>query len=166
MKIIRTCLSAVLCVAALAFTSAASAGDAELAPPFRLPSLTGEQVDLASLRGKVVLVNFWASWCPPCREELPELERISREYRDKGVEIVGINIDQEKENALRFVKRFSLTYTILFDENFKVVEEYRAKAMPTSYLIDRDGRVSQVFHGYSKKKLPKMEAAIASLAAS
>jgi len=85
----------------------------EKAPDFRLPRLTGEEVALASFQGKVTLVNFWASWCVPCRDELPALQKIYDKYRDRPFEIVGINLDKQRKNAHTSVERYGLNFTVL-----------------------------------------------------
>jgi peroxiredoxin len=135
----------------------------EKAPDFRLPQLTGEEVELASFHGKVTLVNFWASWCAPCRDELPALQKIYDKYRGRSFEIVGINLDKKQQNARTSVKRYGLNFTVLHDPNSTVVRLYKGQAMPCSYLLDQDGVIREVFNGFSAKKQIQMEKAIEQL---
>jgi peroxiredoxin len=125
--------------------------------------LTGEEVALASFQGKVTLVNFWASWCVPCRDELPALQKIYDKYRDRPFEIVGINLDKQRKNAHTSVERYGLNFTVLHDPNSTVIRRYQGKAMPCSYLIDQNGVIREVFNGFSTKKQARMETAIEQL---
>lgn len=124
-------------------------GSSEPAPEFALRSLTGETVSLESLRGQVVLVNFWASWCPPCRVEMPGFERVYRERADEGFVIVGIATDVIAEDRIRaFVAEHDITYPILLADP-RVIREYGGiKALPESFLIDRAGRIRHRVIGY------------------
>jgi peroxiredoxin len=143
--------------------SAVEAGAA--APQFVLPDLRGESISLAKFRRDVVLINFWATWCGPCRDELPALEALQQRFAAKGFEVIGVNLDSQAHNARDFVTRLGISYTVLLDPQFAAASDYGADTMPISYLVDRDGRVRQVFNGFSKKKLPLMESAVAALVA-
>jgi peroxiredoxin len=138
--------------------SSATIGDA--APDFSLPTLTGEKVTLGAFKGKAVLLNFWASWCTPCREELPELQKMYQKYHKQGFEVIGINIDKKQANAEKFVQRFALSFPVVLDPDSSTISKYEGRAMPTSYLIDRQGMIRQVFFGFNQKKLPDMEKAV------
>jgi peroxiredoxin len=135
----------------------------EKAPDFRLPQLTGEAVALSTFQGKVTLVNFWASWCVPCRDELPVLQEIYEKYRGRAFEIVGVNLDEKQKNARLYVERYGLNFTVLHDPNATVVRLYQGQAMPCSYLLDPDGIIREVFNGFSAKKRLQMETAIEQL---
>ncbi len=154
-----------LCVFGALFTPvlAFSASVGESAPNFSLPSTSGEITDLVAFRNRVVFLNFWASWCEPCKKELPELEMLHRKYSRHGFDVVGINIDKKEENAREYIERFALSFPMMLDPDGRVIRQYRGAAMPVSYLIDRQGVVRNVFFGYSESRLPKMEAAIMSL---
>jgi peroxiredoxin len=118
------------------------------APDFRLPALTGGEWTLSRLRGKVVLINFWATWCIPCRAEMPAMERLYRDVRDQGFEIVGISIDLPESAAVRsFVEERNLSYPVLLDPELAVDELYRVQVVPTTLLIDREGSVAYRFVG-------------------
>jgi peroxiredoxin len=137
-------------------------GVGEPAPAFQLPS-EQRPTSLADFSGKVVLVNFWASWCPPCRVEMPELKKMRAALVDRGFEVVGVNIDKERANALDFMRRNAIDFPVVFDARQEVIARYQAKAMPISYLLDRDGTIRKIFYGYSAEKRAGMESAISEL---
>ncbi|MGA2183217.1 MAG: TlpA disulfide reductase family protein [Bryobacteraceae bacterium] len=114
---------------------------------FRLADLAGSRWQLSDRRGKVVLVNFWATWCPPCRQETPGLVRLYRDYRAKGVEVVGIAMDDDPRRAVPpFLLRYSVPYTVLVpDSSFQLASDI--DSLPTTLLIDRKGRVAKVYVG-------------------
>jgi thiol-disulfide isomerase/thioredoxin len=119
----------------------------EMAPPVKAADLSGRQVDLSNFAGKVVLVNFWATWCPPCREEIPELLQLKKEYKDR-LEIVGISEDEDPpESVLKFARQKGMTYPIVMATD-QLIEAYGGvPALPTSFLIDTQGRVVQKHSG-------------------
>ena len=121
----------------------------EPAPAFALRSLDGDVVSLDDYRGQVVLVNFWASWCPPCRVEMPGFERVYRQRRDEGFVILGIATDTHAEGAIReFIAEHDITYPILLADR-AVIQEYGGiRALPESFLVDRDGRIRHRVIGY------------------
>jgi peroxiredoxin len=149
------------CIWAGSLAAAATIGDQ--APDFRLPTLSGEEVGLEAFKGEVVLLNFWASWCEPCHEELPAFESIHQKYRDRGFQVVGISIDKKKENAQKMVDELHLSFSVLLDPNTVIIRRYLGRSMPTSYLIDRKGQVREVIFGYNKRKLPQLEKSIVGL---
>ena len=118
------------------------------APEIGLRDTNGRQVRLSSLRGKVVLVDFWASWCGPCRQEMPFLERLHDEYADQGLVIVGVNIDTEEGNMRRFLRRTPVSFRVVHDGNHRVADRYNPPRMPSSFLIDQRGVVRYVHEGF------------------
>jgi thiol-disulfide isomerase/thioredoxin len=127
----------------------ASAGaEGALAPTFSLPSVPGGQtVSLEAQRGKVVLVNFWATWCPPCRNEVPEFVKVQQELRPKGFEILGMSVDDGPDPVVDFVKAQGINYGVALATP-EVVQAYGGiTAVPTSFLIDKTGKVVQKFEG-------------------
>ena len=124
--------------------------EGHLAPDFALKTLDGKTVRLSELRGKkVVLVNFWATWCPPCRSEMPTMQQIYTEYKGKGFEILAINIERDsKEEILEFMKELRLTFPVLLDSDMKVTRMYRLIGLPVSMLIDRQGIIRSKTIGY------------------
>ena len=111
------------------------------ADDFELASLAGGKVKLSSYRGRVVFLNFWATWCPPCRAEMPSMERLHQLLRGRGLEIVAVDLQESKETARKFVKDNALTFTVLLDPQGAVGGAWGAQSIPTTYLIDRKGAI-------------------------
>lgn len=117
-------------------------------PNFELETLDGEKVQLSDLKGKKVILNFWATWCPPCREEMPEMQKFYEEYGDE-VEIIALNATatESKEGDVHdYIEEFGYTYPVLLDTDGTVVENYRVFSMPTSFFIGTDGLIQQPPH--------------------
>ena len=108
-----------------------------IAPGFTLEDLSGKRINLKELRGKVVFLNFWATWCIPCRQEMPTMEKLHREFKGQGLEVVAINIKENKKEVRKFFDELGLTFTALLDKDGKVSEEYGAWSIPLSYFINR-----------------------------
>ena len=121
------------------------------AADFTLKSNTGENIRLEELAGQVIFINFWASWCGPCRKELPELEELYLRYKDLGFIILAISNDNDIEKARKFFEPLNLSYPILFDNKQNVSGLYRVKAMPSSFLVDREGFIRYQHKGFKKK---------------
>ena len=118
------------------------------APAFSLDSLGGKPVALADLRGQVVLLNFWASWCGPCRQEMPILEQLHKQYHSKGFTMVGVNVEPDSAAALKWLKNTPVTFPILFDRESVASKLYEVQGMPNTVIIDRQGRVRYIHRGY------------------
>jgi thiol-disulfide isomerase/thioredoxin len=118
------------------------------APAFRLDSLEGKVVNLADYRGQVVLLNFWASWCGPCRQEMPILEQLHKQYRSKGFTLVGVNVEPDSGAALKWLKSTPVSFPILFDRESVASKLYEVQGMPNTVIIDRQGRVRFIHRGY------------------
>lgn len=135
------------------------------APPFSLTTLDGKAVSLASLKGKVVLLDFWASWCGPCRKSMPHMEQTWQKYQSKGLVIVGVNVDKEPEKARAFLAKLAQTvtptYPLAMDSSAKVMGAYQVMSMPTAFLIGKDGVVQQKFVGFSERIAGELEAELA-----
>ncbi|MBJ7538113.1 TlpA disulfide reductase family protein [Marinomonas transparens] len=131
----------------------------------QLPSYQGEQVSLKSQKGKILLVDFWASWCGPCRESFPWMTNIQAKYKDQGLKIIAINLDQAKEQALDFLKEYKPGFTVLFDSDALLPEDFGVIGMPTSYLIDRQGNIRATHIGFHNENLADYESAITQLLA-
>jgi thiol-disulfide isomerase/thioredoxin len=126
------------------------------APELNLQDLSGTQVSLGDYRGKVVLVNLWATWCPPCREEMPTLQIFYEEYRQEGFVLVAIDQEETLEVVQPFVDEFGLTFPVWLDENYEAERKFNTMNLPSSYVIDRDGVVRLMWiGGISKKNLEK-----------
>ena len=113
----------------------------QAAPDFTLPDPGGKKVSIKDFRGKVVFLNFWATWCEFCKDEMPAMDRLYREFRGKGFEIVAVNVKDKRPDALAFARQLKLTYPIVMDPEGEVGLLYGAFGMPTTYLIDRKGVV-------------------------
>ena len=133
-------------------THASSIGDN--APLFSLRDIHGRAWPLDDLKGKVVFINFWATWCTPCRKELPMLNELQKKSKD--VVVLAVNIDKKRSNVESFLKGYSLNIPILLDPDGRVVASYGARAMPASFILDRDGKVRFVHYGFNEKKDPML----------
>jgi len=117
------------------------------APTFALPALEGPPVDLEKLRGRVVIVNLWASWCAPCIEEMPALERLHRKLKDEGVVVLGVSADAEEKAIRGVLAKQPLTFTILRDPEGKMADKYHATGYPETFLVDKEGMLRETFIG-------------------
>lgn len=146
---IRSSLRA-LVMGSLFLGGAALAGvsKGQRAPDFSLPSLKGPRVALSGLRGKVVLIDFWAQWCEPCKKELPELDKLSRQYAAQGVVVLTINLDKTRENAERLAQQLGLSLPVLLDPAGSVAATYDLPKMPSSFVVDKKGIVRFVHEGF------------------
>ncbi len=135
-------------VAAMLMSITIAAGSSGPAPDFSLTSRDGSVVQLSSLKGNVVLINFWATWCAPCRQEMPLLDAIYQKYNHVGFEMLGINVENDAKGAERYLTETPVTFPILFDPTGKVSKQYNVKAMPSTVLVDRQGNVRHVHFGY------------------
>lgn len=120
----------------------------QTAPDFTLKSLTGENLNLEEQRGKIVVINFWASWCGPCRKEMPILQDIQSKYEDLGILVWGINVEQNNEAGRKFLANVDIDFPIFFDDKNILSDIYDVQAMPTTVIIDRNGVVRYQFQGY------------------
>ena len=120
-----------------------------LAPDFALRTLNGEEITLSKLKGKVVLLDFWATWCAPCRESIPHLVQLHKTYQEKGLEVIGMNVDRgDVDTVRRFAKSMEIRYPIVIAQD-EVQRNYGVTGIPMTVLIDRDGRIRQKFMGFT-----------------
>jgi thiol-disulfide isomerase/thioredoxin len=129
---------------------------ASKAPQF---SLKGDQsnVSLSSYKGKVVYVDFWASWCKPCRKSFPFLNEMHERYKKKGLKVIGINLDSNQADAQKFLKRFPANFIIAYDPEGETPKQYHLSVMPTSYLIDRKGNLINIHKGFKEGQTSEIE---------
>jgi peroxiredoxin len=120
-----------------------------LAPDFTLESLSADEISLSDMRGKVIVLNLWASWCPPCRAEMPALQRVYQENKERGLEVLAVNMTAQDSLAdvEAFVQEFNLTFPILLDTSGEVGNTYLMRALPTTFFIDREGVIQRVIVG-------------------
>ncbi|MCP5287291.1 MAG: TlpA family protein disulfide reductase [Burkholderiaceae bacterium] len=133
---------------AAALLASTLAAHATPAPDFTLKTLDGPALRLAEQRGQVVLVNFWASWCAPCKVEMPHLNRLADKYRDIGVVMLAVNVDDDPKKAAAEARKLGINFPVLLDTAKTASKAYQLQAMPTTVLVDRDGKVRHVHQGY------------------
>lgn len=118
------------------------------APDFALRNGNGELVKLSDLRGNVVFINFWATWCRPCREELPGIERVYQEKRAEGLDILAVNYQESAADASKFFADLGVTVPMLLDTNGSVYNQYRLQGLPDSFFVDREGNIAALHYGF------------------
>jgi len=111
------------------------------APDFSLQTPEGWTVTLSAFRGQVVLLNFWATWCPPCREEMPSIQRLHRKLADQGLVVLAVDVDESHRLVAKFMKDFGLSFPALLDAGSEVSSRYGVRGLPTTWLVDRRGRL-------------------------
>lgn len=149
----------------------ASAGDSTLpdvaprvgnrAPDFALKSLDGRTIRLSELRGKPVMVNFWASWCPPCKNEMPVFEKAYQRYRSQGMEFLGVDVEEDAETVRKFVQENGYSWLFLLDSDGKVSRSYQVSGIPTTFFIDREGIIRDLQIG--ELSAPALESRLAKI---
>lgn len=132
------------------------------APEIDLPSTQGT-IQLQQLRGKVVYLDFWASWCTPCKKSFPWMNRIKQDYEDRGFEILAVNLDKDRQLADEFLAAMDVNFRVAFDQSGKTAARYKLTGMPSSYLIGRDGKVYASHVGFREKDKVPLQEAIESL---
>ncbi len=138
-----------VCFAGLLLASHANADvSSGPAPDFTLKSNSGENLRLSEFRGEVVMINFWASWCAPCRQEMPLLDELYTQYQPLGFTILGVNVEEDSTKAKKLLKDLPVNFPVLFDNKSEVSKLYKVVAMPSTVLVDRDGNVRYLHQGY------------------
>jgi cytochrome c biogenesis protein CcmG/thiol:disulfide interchange protein DsbE len=160
---IKSILALILWVVmSLANPVSAADAPAETAPDFSLPT-DHSSLRLSDLRGKVVYLDFWASWCGPCRSTFPWMNDIQARYGDQGLVIVAVNVDKDKALASQFLAQLPAKFTIAYDPQGSVAGMYKIIGMPSSFLIDRDGKIQLVHPGFREKDKAELESQIRQL---
>jgi thiol-disulfide isomerase/thioredoxin len=152
-------------MAAIGTISLSASGDARLAPTITLPDQSGSTVTLQSLRGHVVLVDIWASWCVPCRAAFPAYDGLYRTYQDKGFDVLAINVDEKRSAADDFLNGRDFKVRVLFDPKGAAPSGFKLRAMPTSYLLDKRGAIRFSHEGFTDKLVPQYRREIEQLMA-
>ncbi len=135
----------------------------EVAPSFTLMDLNGKSVSLEGFRGKIVFLVFWASWCAPCREELPELDRIYKKFNHLGFEVIAVSVDGSDSNMECFLRKFPISFPILIDKQGDVNDAYRVSGLPIGFIIGKDNSIRYTHRGFGKEFLAIYEKEIADL---
>ena len=123
------------------------------APKFVLTDLNKKTINLDDYKGKKVILNFWATWCPPCVNEMPLLQEVYNNRRGEGIEVIGINYNEDYDRVKKFISEKGVTFTILIDSDLKVSMDYGVIGLPVTFFIDREGRIKEKFKGELNKKL-------------
>ena len=155
--------AALVLIALCIVTSARAVRVGEAAPAFELAQADGKPVSLAQLRGNVVYVDFWASWCAPCKRSFPWMNALHDQHRGNGLVIIGINVDKRRSDANRFLRDVPAAFPIVFDTNGATPAAFDVKGMPSSYLIDRNGVVIAVEEGFHDDRAAALENRIRAL---
>ena len=159
MPLVRLVLLVLCCHAAIV----SAVGVGETPPHFGLLDGKGDLVSLEHLRGRVVYVDFWASWCGPCRRSFPWMNELQRRYGDRGLTIIGVNVDKRRPDADRFLSQVPADFTIVFDAAGVTPSAWGVAGMPSSYLVDAQGKVAAVETGFADERKSAMEARIQKL---
>jgi len=141
--------------------TAGSATPGSPAPALAAPRLDGAAFDLAAERGKLVLVDFWASWCEPCRRELPALEALYKAHAAAGLVVVGVSLDEQRGDAEAFLRQIQPSFPIVFDADRSLGKLWSPPKMPTVFLVERDGTIARVFEGEKEGQLAELAAEVA-----
>lgn len=151
--------------AALAMGAATAQEVGKPAPAFDMPTAGAGNVKLADLKGRIVYVDFWASWCAPCKQSFPWMNEMQAKYGPKGLTIVGVNVDKKREDADKFLATTPAKFTVAYDTAGQVAQAYQPKGMPTSFLIDANGVVRAVHVGFRDKDKEELERELAAAVA-
>jgi thiol-disulfide isomerase/thioredoxin len=138
-----------LAASAVILASVAGAAVDPPAPAFSLPARGGSTIDLSQYKGQVVMINFWASWCVPCRKEMPLLDSIYKKYKPLGFTLLSVNVEPEQKDAENFLKQTPVSFPVVFDAKSKVSGLYNVQGMPTTVFVDRKGNVRLMHVSYT-----------------
>jgi len=154
-QLVRALVTGIVLLAQAGIATAISVGDP--APAFTLPSGNGDPVVLERLRGQVVYVDFWASWCGPCRRSFPWMNAMQRKYGSRGFTVVAINVDKKRFDAQRFLQQNAAAFALVYDEAGITLAAYGVKGMPSSYLIDARGNIAFIETGFFDERKDVLE---------
>ena len=134
--------------AALADAAAPALGAKSPAPDFTLPAVGGKSLSLSQYKGQVVMINFWATWCGPCRQEMPLLDAMYKKYKAMGFTLIGVNVEPDSKAAEEFLKKLPVSFPVAFDAESKVSQLYNVLGMPCTVIVDRKGNARVLHKGY------------------
>ena len=149
-----------LCIASI---SAYAKIKADAAPDFVLKSAAGKNIRLSEYKGRIVMLNFWATWCGPCTQEIPQLNILHESLDPDDFELLGINLDKDHSKAIRLANKLDINFPILFDEENNVSRSFAIDAMPTTIIIDRSGKVRHINRGFKKGYIERYHAQVQAL---
>ena len=132
--------------------NAPDSGIGHQAPDFTLRDLDGNLVRLSDLRGKAVFINFWATWCPPCRAEMSEIEAVHQEYKDQGVVVLSVDVSEPESTVRQYIQQGGFSWTTVLDSTGEVARDYQIAAIPTSFFLDKEGIIRAVNIGAMTKR--------------
>lgn len=135
------------------------------APDITLTAISGKTMRIADLKGQVVLLDFWASWCIPCRKSFPEVDALHRELEPKGLVVIAVNVDEQTKNAYTFLEQYPHTMTIAFDPKGTVADAFKLEAMPSTMIVDRGGHIRFTHQGYTEKTIGQFRSEVLQLLA-
>jgi thiol-disulfide isomerase/thioredoxin len=147
-----------LCAIAIAIAMAGVTSQAA-----QLPATPSTALDLARFHGQVVVVDFWASWCKPCRQSIPWLNELRARYGTQGLVVIGVNVDAERADAERFQRSVPIDFEVLYDPQGKLAQQFGVQGMPSSFVFDRDGKLAQTLLGFREARRDQHEAEIQNL---
>ncbi|MBL1276121.1 MAG: TlpA family protein disulfide reductase [Ectothiorhodospiraceae bacterium] len=148
----------------LSLLSSPVSANEEPAPEFTLPTLPNNaEINLKDFRGRVVLLDFWATWCPPCRRSFPWMDEMHSRYEEDGLTIIAVSVDKKRDLIERFIQQMDPAFTVAHDPTGDIARSYRLRAMPTSYLIDREGNLVTSHMGFRSRDKVKLETEIQDL---
>lgn len=159
MRRLKLVLTTAILFSCMLLSTSQAASVNQAAPDFTLKSMAGKNIKLSELAGNVILLNFWASWCGPCRTEMPLLNDLQNRYEPLGFTVLGVNVEEDSAPAKTFLSKTPVDFPILLDNRNQVSKQYDVLAMPTTVMIDRNGKVRYLHKGYQagdEKKYKKM----------
>src|SRR3989338_7970354 len=153
-RMTKTIIAAILglCLVFSAAATASSQNPGSVAPQFTLKDINGKEVSLSSFKGKVIILDFWATWCPPCREEIPDFIALQKEYGTKGLQVIGISVDKDKDALVKFYKDNGMNYPVVLTDGAVEAKYGGIRGIPTTFIIDRTGKIAKKYVGAISKK--------------
>ena len=143
-------------------TNARAAGELQSSQKFTIKDVQGNPVNLEGLlkQNKAVLLNFWATWCPPCREEIPGLIKLQEAYKNKSFTILGVDVGESQKKVAGFVEKMGINYPVVLDGGMKVAEAYSVFGIPTTFLLSSEGKILGEYHGFTPRLVADVEKAL------